>query len=59
MTVLIAIPIFMLILKMLFFWNKKVQYRISKVNNAMFFNIYIRFGLEAYLELCLSSLLRF
>ena len=59
MIVLIAIPICMLILKMLFFWCKKVQYRINQVNSAMFFNVYIRFGLETYLELCLSSLLRF
>ena len=27
--------------------------------NAMFFNIYIRFGLEAYMDLCLVSLIRF
>ena len=59
MILLAMIPFVLLILKGIFFWNKKCVDRISKSYNVMFWNVYIRFGLEAYLELCLSSLLRF
>ena len=59
MSILIAIPIFLLILKAIFFWSARITVCINKVMNAIFFNIYIRFGLEAYMELCLVSLIRF
>ena len=59
MVFLLAFPVTLLILKVLFFWNKKIQGCIDRTLRAIFFNIYIRFGLEAYLELSLSSLIRF
>ena len=59
MLLLLAIPIFMLFLKVIFFWSETVTNCINKVVNLLFFNVYIRFGLEAYMELCLTGLLRF
>ena len=54
-----AIPIVSLLLKFIFFWVPKCNKSINWLNNKMFFNIYIRFGLEAYLELSLVSMIRF
>ena len=59
MVVLVAIPLVSLFLKFMFFWIPKCNKSINWLNSKMFFNIYIRFGLEAYLELSLVSLLRF
>lgn len=57
--VLVFLPICLLLLRLLFFWSDKMTKFIKKVNDKLFFNIYIRFGLECYLELCLSSMIRF
>ena len=59
MVLLVIIPIFVLLLKAIFYWNPKCVNRINVFNSKMFFNVYLRFGLEAYLELCLSSIIRF
>ena len=59
MIFLIALPVFTLILRLLFFWNERCIRFIQTLNSKMFFNLFIRFGLEAYLEICLSSIIRF
>ena len=59
MLFLFFFPILLLIIRLIFFWSKKVTECVSTINQKLFFNIYIRFGLEAYLELCLSSMIRF
>ena len=59
MLLLAAIPIVLLVLRAVFFWSKKVKSCIIFVKDKIFFNAYLRFGLEAYLELSLSSILRF
>ena len=59
MVVLILLPLFLLLLKGIFYRSSRIVSRIDSVIKKMFFNCYIRFGLEAYLELCLSSLIRF
>ena len=59
MLVLATLPFFLILLKFLFIWSKKVSRCINYVHSKIYFNLYIRFGLEAYLELCLSSLIRF
>ena len=58
MLLLAAIPVFLSMLKVMSWWSKKTTKSINRVMNGMFFNIYIRFGLEAYMELCLTSLMR-
>ena len=59
MLLLAAIPIVLLVLRAVFFWNKKAISCIVIVKDKIFYNAYLRFGLEAYLELSLSSILRF
>ena len=59
MLALAVLPILLLMMKCMFFWNDRVDKIIDLVISKLCFNIYIRFGLEAYLELSLSSLLRF
>ena len=59
MLLLAAIPLVLLVLRAVFFWSKKVKRCIIFVKEKIFFNAYLRFGLEAYLELSLSSILRF
>ena len=59
MLVLATLPFFLILLKFLFIWSKKVSRCINYVHSKIYFNLYIRFGLEAYLELCLSSMIRF
>ena len=57
--VLATLPFLLLLLKLLFFWSKRVTRCIDYVHSKLYFNVYFRFGLEAYLELCLSSMIRF
>ena len=59
MLLLLMVPIILLFIKGIFFRSQKVTRSINKVFSKMFFNVYIRFGLEAYLELSLCSLIRF
>lgn len=59
MAVLLTLPVILLIIKALFCWNSKVVNCVSRMLKSLFFNVYIRFGLEAYLELSLSSMIRF
>ena len=59
MIFLLAFPLILLILKVLFFWNKKIMSCFDRALHAILFNVYIRYSLEAYLELSLSSLIRF
>ena len=57
--ILATLPIVLLLIKLLFFWSQKVSKCIGYIHSKLYFNIYFRFGLEAYLELCLSSMIRF
>lgn len=57
--VLVALPVVLVIFKGLFFFSTKIQSCINTTLDKLFFNIYIRFTLEAYMELALSSLIRF
>ena len=56
---LLMLPIVLLLLKVLFFWSSKMQKCVSYILNKLCFNVYIRFGLEAYLELSICSMIRF
>ena len=59
MVLLLLVPIILLIIKGIFFWSKKIQRGINCILGKLCFNVYIRFGLEAYLELSICSMLRF
>ena len=59
MLILATLPLFLLLFKWLFIRSKKVSKCINYVHSKIYFNVYLRFGLEAYLELCLSSMIRF
>ena len=58
MLVLAALSLVFLLLKILFLKSKKVSKCVDYVHSKLYFNVYIRFGLEAYLLLCLSSMIR-
>ena len=51
-------PLFSLFCKGLCFWSDKCMRCRTYLNKSMFFNTYIRFGFEAFLELSISSLIR-
>ena len=57
--VLLVIPLLLLVTLPCLFWSQKVMYVYKKITNALFFNAYIRFLFEAYLELSIASILRF
>ena len=58
MLFLLLYPLFSLALKLLFFWSRACMKCRAKIDNKLYFNVYIRFFMEAYLEMSLSSLLR-
>ena len=58
MLLLMLYPLVSLTLKLLFFWSRSCMKCRSKIDNKLYFNLYIRFFMEAYLEMSLSSLLR-
>ena len=55
---LILFPLLSLLCKGLCFWSEKCLRWRTFLNRAMFFNTYIRFSLETFLELSISSLIR-
>lgn len=55
---LVIFPIFSLVCKGLCFWSDKCIRCRNWINRKIFFGTYIRFGLEAFLELSISVLLR-
>ena len=59
MMFLVAYPVLSLFLRGLCFWCDKCNQCLAKIDQSIFFNTYLRYGLESYLELCISSLLRF
>ena len=52
-------PLFSLTLRGLCFCSSKCQNCIKKMNARFYWNTYIRFGLEAYLELSICALIKF
>ena len=57
--ILLAFPLVPLLLKVLFFWSKTCEKAIARIKKTMFFNTYLRIGMETYLELAVVILLRF
>ena len=55
---LLAVPFFLLLLYGLFRWCRECKKCLAAIIGAIFMNTYIRFFLESYLELSLSSMLR-
>ena len=58
MVILAAIPLLLIALRGIFFWSSKVQRGVNYVSRKCAYNLYLRFGLQVYLELSLTSLLR-
>ena len=58
LALLLLVPFCLLILYLLCGWCRECKRCLSAMAGAMFMNFYIRFILESYLELCLSSMLR-
>ena len=56
---LVLIPLLLLAIKLIFLWSSCCTRFIDRLLKRLFFNSYIRFWLEAYLELSLSSFIRF
>ena len=56
---MVMLPFVFLLLKGAFFWNKRCNKYLNLILSKIYFNVYLRFVLEAYLELSLSSILRF
>lgn len=59
MLVLVLAPVILLLIRKAFFWSQKCKRATNTVSKVLFFNAYIRFLLEAYLELSLTCLIRF
>ena len=59
MLVLAILPLLILLIRVIFTRCAKMRTLIGKINDKMYYNMYIRFGLEAYLELALVSSIRF
>ena len=57
--ILLAFPLVPLLLKALFFWCETCKKVIARINKTMYFNTYLRIGMETYLELAVVVLLRF
>ena len=57
--ILIALPIILLFYAAILFWSNCAIKVLKKISSALFFNIYIRFILEAYLEISVTCLIRF
>ena len=55
---LVMFPVFTLMCKGLCFWSDKCMRCRTWLNNKILFNTYIRFGLEAFLELTICCLIR-
>lgn len=58
MVALIALPLVLLLLFNLFNWSARCKMWLNRIAKAVFWNTYIRFALESYLEFCIASLLR-
>ena len=59
MLLLVFMPIAFLLLFTIFKKNSKCKVWLSKMGRALFWNTYIRFWLESYLQLSIASFLRF
>ena len=57
--ILLVYPLFQLLLIGIFCRSSKCEKIIARVNKTMFFNTYLRIGMETYLELAVVVLLRF
>ena len=58
MLFLIIYPLLFLALRGLFCWSERCKRCINNLNTKMYFNTYLRFGLEAALELSISAFVR-
>ena len=56
--ILLALPCITLLLFLLFFWSSKCMKWQTKFRRDVYFNLYIRFAFEAYLEVSLTALIR-
>ena len=57
--VLLLLPLLVLALKGLCYCSSKCRKCINKVQNKLYWNTYIRFGMEAYLELAICAFIRY
>ena len=57
--VLILLPIVLLLLYSIFIWSEKCRQCLSKLHMRIFWNVYIRFIFEGFMELSIATLLRF
>ena len=58
MVFLFIYPFFSLVWRIVFCWSEKCKRCIKFLNNKVYFNTYLRIGLETFLELSITSLLR-
>ena len=56
---LMLLPLLVLALKGLCFCSSKCKRCLNKVENKLYWNTYIRFGMEAYLELAICAYIRY
>ena len=59
LSLLLLYPMFSLTLSGCFFWSDRCKRCIVRMNQRFYWNTYIRFFLEAYLELSIATLIRF
>ena len=59
MVVLIILPLFIKLVELLCSWSTKAIKKIDRFKETnVYWNLYLRFLIEAYLELAIASLLR-
>ena len=57
--ILLVLPIVMLLLFSLFSWNAKCKKWLTLAAKSIFWNTYVRFWLESYLEFSIAIFIRF
>ena len=58
MAILLFYPLTVGVLRLIFFWSSKCMKWQTKFRRVVYFNLYIRFAFEAYLEVSLTALIR-
>ena len=59
MVLLLMFSVYILFMRCICFWSDKCKRCLNWMHRIIFWNPYLRFALEAYLELSVSSMLRF
>lgn len=57
--ILVTLPVCLFFFQLILCWSRRAGKLFNAIKKRVFFNLYLRFGLEAYLELALASMLRF